>query len=132
MAKNYIDNLSEETKKGMLQKASEGYYPGIAPLGYKNIEIKKEGTPLRIIEIDNERVPIIQKLFRLYATGEYSLRALTKIAYEEGLRNRYGKKVGISSIDRILKNPFYYGYFKWANELYKGKILPLFLKSSGI
>ena len=25
MAKNYVDNLSEETKKGMLQKASEGY-----------------------------------------------------------------------------------------------------------
>ncbi|MBU4185644.1 MAG: recombinase family protein [Proteobacteria bacterium] len=38
MAKNYIDNLSEETKKGMLQKANEGYYPSFAPLGYLNIE----------------------------------------------------------------------------------------------
>lgn len=27
MAKNYIDNLSEEVKKGMLQKASQGEYP---------------------------------------------------------------------------------------------------------
>lgn len=26
MAKNYVDNLSEEAKKGMLQKAHEGYY----------------------------------------------------------------------------------------------------------
>lgn len=41
MAKNYIDNLSEETKKGMLQKANEGYYPSFAPLGYLNIEYRK-------------------------------------------------------------------------------------------
>lgn len=33
MAKNYIDNLSEETKKGMREKAEQGYWPGRAPLG---------------------------------------------------------------------------------------------------
>ena len=27
MAKNYIDNLSEETKKGMIEKAEQGLYP---------------------------------------------------------------------------------------------------------
>ena len=37
MAKNYIDNLSEETKKGMLEKAEQGLYPSAAPLGYRNI-----------------------------------------------------------------------------------------------
>src|SRR5439155_22967626 len=37
MAKNYIDNLSEETKKGMLEKAEQGIYPTVAPLGYRNI-----------------------------------------------------------------------------------------------
>ena len=31
MAKNYIDNLSEETKKGMLEKAEQGIYPTVAP-----------------------------------------------------------------------------------------------------
>jgi site-specific DNA recombinase len=31
MAKNYIDNLSEETKKGMLEKAEQGIYPSFAP-----------------------------------------------------------------------------------------------------
>ncbi|MDX1918644.1 MAG: recombinase family protein [Candidatus Caenarcaniphilales bacterium] len=34
MAQNYIDNLSEEVKKGHTQKAEEGYYPGAAPVGY--------------------------------------------------------------------------------------------------
>ena len=37
MAKNYIDNLSEETKKGMLEKARQGMWPSCAPLGYLNV-----------------------------------------------------------------------------------------------
>jgi DNA invertase Pin-like site-specific DNA recombinase len=32
MAKNYVDNLSEETKKGMLEKAEQGTYPLICSL----------------------------------------------------------------------------------------------------
>jgi site-specific DNA recombinase len=31
MAKNYIDNLSEETRKGMLEKARQGIWPSFAP-----------------------------------------------------------------------------------------------------
>lgn len=41
MAKNYIDNLSEEVIKGLNQKAESGVYPGSnIPLGYK---LKKQG-----------------------------------------------------------------------------------------
>ena len=36
MAKNYIDNLSEEVKKGKSEKAREEYYPQQAPVGYIN------------------------------------------------------------------------------------------------
>ena len=38
MAKNYIDNLSEETRKGMTEKAEQGVYPSYAPLGYINVK----------------------------------------------------------------------------------------------
>ena len=38
MAKNYIDNLSEETRKGMTEKATQGIWPSFAPLGYKNVD----------------------------------------------------------------------------------------------
>ena len=37
MAKNYIDNLSEETRKGMTEKAEQGLWPSNAPLGYRNV-----------------------------------------------------------------------------------------------
>lgn len=36
MAKNYIDNLSEEVKKGLKEKVAQGGYPGAAPFGYKS------------------------------------------------------------------------------------------------
>ena len=36
MAKNYIDNLSEETKKGKTQRAKLGLWCHMAPYGYKN------------------------------------------------------------------------------------------------
>jgi site-specific DNA recombinase len=38
MAKNYIDNLSEEVRKGLHQKARSGTWPSFAPLGYRNVD----------------------------------------------------------------------------------------------
>ena len=37
MAKNYIDNLSEEARKGMQEKAEQGIWPTGAPLGDLNV-----------------------------------------------------------------------------------------------
>lgn len=37
MAKAYVDNLSEETSKGMLEKAQQGIWPSVAPIGYRNV-----------------------------------------------------------------------------------------------
>jgi DNA invertase Pin-like site-specific DNA recombinase len=50
MAKNYIDNLSEETRKGMLEKARQGIWPSFAPLGYINVDLQRADhlRPLRL------------------------------------------------------------------------------------
>jgi DNA invertase Pin-like site-specific DNA recombinase len=37
MAKNYIDNLSEEARKGMQEKAEQGIWPTVAPLGSRTL-----------------------------------------------------------------------------------------------
>ena len=34
MAKNYVDNLGEYVRKGMREKAEQGYWPTVAPVGY--------------------------------------------------------------------------------------------------
>ena len=56
MAKNYIDNLSEETRKGMLEKAEQGIWPSFAPLGYLNVA---GPNGKRMIEPDPNLAPII-------------------------------------------------------------------------
>ncbi len=72
MAKNYVDNLSEETKKGMLEKAEQGIYPSFAPYGY--INIVENGR--KVLRIDPETAPYVKRMFELYATGIYSLLRL--------------------------------------------------------
>src|SRR4030081_1600674 len=58
MAKNYIDNLSEEARKGMLEKAEQGVWPSCAPLGYRNVA-SPDGR--KIIEPAPEAAPIVTK-----------------------------------------------------------------------
>ncbi len=128
MAKNYIDNLSEETRKGLTEKAEQGLYPALAPLGYKNSEGKQNGRVLKYLEIDDQRAPIIQKVFRLYATGNYSLEMITELAYKEGLRNRDGARVAKATLHKTLHNPIYYGSFIWGGKLYPGSHTPLVSK----
>jgi len=69
MAKNYIDNLSEEARKGMEEKAEQGIWPTVAPLGYRNVA-GADGK--KIIEPDSESAPLISCLFEWYATGTSS------------------------------------------------------------
>ena len=66
MAKNYVDNLSEETRKGMIEKARQGIWPSRAPLGYKNI-LGADGK--RTIAADPNLAPVIRVMFERYSTG---------------------------------------------------------------
>src|SRR5205814_831906 len=82
MAKNYVDNLSEETRKGMLEKAEQGIWPSFAPLGYRNVN-GPEGK--KVIEPDPNVAQVVKRLFGWYATGTYSIREVTKMARAAGL-----------------------------------------------
>lgn len=80
IAKNYIDNLSEEVKKGMREKANQGEYPGgTIPYGY--LRDPDSGR----ISRDPARIHHIVDLFELYAGNNMSLRALAAWARERGL-----------------------------------------------
>src|ERR1700738_1300483 len=82
MAKNYIDNLSEEARKGMQEKAEQGIWPTKTPLGYRNI-IGPDGK--KIIAVDPAVAPIVAKLFDWYASGGISLKEAAKRAQAAGL-----------------------------------------------
>ena len=121
MAKNYIDNLSEEVKKGKNRKAKDGYYPQQAPVGYKNVD---GPNGKRIIVPDDETGPFIVELFMRYNSGVFSVGELRKLLYKEGF-NHNGKPYSKSRLLCILHDPFYIGKFWYNGVLYTGKHEPL-------
>lgn len=90
IAKNKIDNLSEEVIKGQQEKLAQGGYPGRPKLGYQNII--SQGHKQTVIDPTN--APLIQKMFELYATGEYSTYRLADTMDNLGLKTTIGNKVG--------------------------------------
>ena len=117
MAKNYIDNLSEETQKGMREKAEQGLYPSWGPIGYRNAD---GPNGKRVIEPDPAFAPLVVGLFETYATGRHSLKQLTRVARGWGLTFRSGTPLTKSVIHKILRNPIYMGRFRWAGVEYQG------------
>lgn len=104
IAKNFIDNLSEETRKGMKKMLELGGYPFMAPMGYKN-----EVVTRHIIH-DEEYAHWVVRAFELFVTGSYSLSGLNEKLFSEGFRaKRSKKKPNKESMRRILTNPFYTG-----------------------
>ena len=109
MARNYIDNLREESGKGMQEKAEQGIYPSRPPLGYVN------NLAEHTIEIHRENSVIVKRMFELYATGEYSLAAIRKTIQAE-----FGKRFQKGYIHKLLRNQFYKGLFDWRGITYRG------------
>jgi len=74
VAQFYTDNLSEEVKKGQMEKIAQGWLPSKPPLGYKTVGEKGH----KVHVIDENVAPLIRKMFELYATGNYSLKKLVE------------------------------------------------------
>ena len=123
MAKNYIDNLSEEVKKGLHMKAAQNLWPSFAPPGYRNA-VGAGGK--RIIVLDPVLGPIVTRLFEWFATGDYSLKTLARKAYQEGFRFRKsGNKIPVATLHKILRKRIYTGDFDYAGVTYHGSHEPL-------
>ncbi|PIS38935.1 MAG: hypothetical protein COT34_01095, partial [Candidatus Nealsonbacteria bacterium CG08_land_8_20_14_0_20_43_11] len=119
-SKYYVDNLSENVKRGLRQKLRRGEWPGQAPIGYVN------NLRNHTIEIDREKMPIIRKLFKAYATGKYTLKELADLSLSLGLvSQRKRKGLSVAVIQRMLENNFYIGLFTYRGEIYEGKHKPI-------
>ncbi len=116
-SKYYIDNLSENVKRGQRQKVRRGEFSGVAPSGYLNDLVAHTIIP------DPERFSLIKKMYELYATGNYTLKDLSKTFV-----SRKGNVIAISVVQGILTNPLYYGVFEYKGELHQGVHKPAISK----
>ena len=122
VAKKMSNDISRKTKMGMQEKAEQGLYPSNAPLGYRNNKIT------HLIDVDEQISPYIKRAFSLMASGSYSLSMLVNTLYNEGFRGKKGNRIGKSAIDHFLKNPIYYGAFRWKGQLRQGSHAPFISK----
>ena len=109
----YTNNLSEEVFKGQREKLAQGWLPMRAKIGYK---ISGEH---RIHIIDEEKAPLVKRMFELYSTGEYSLSTLATAMKKEGLRGEKNNAFSRTRIHELLSDPFYCGINVWNGEIYK-------------
>ena len=114
-SKYYIDNLSENVKRGLRQKLRNGVYPGKAFWGYVN------NKDLGTIEIDPVESKIIKKAFEVFADGGKTFMDISRFLYKHGLIQKNGKPLKIDRTKEILSNKFYIGIILYAGEYYDGK-----------
>lgn len=117
VAQYYIDNLSEEVRKGQMEMLAQGQLPAQAKLGYQTTGEKGHKTHIP----KQPAAMFIKEMFELYATGQYTVRRMAKVMYEKGLRSRTDQKIHQSDVHRILCDPYYYGAIRWKGALYPGK-----------
>ena len=83
MARNYIDNLSEKTLKGMIEKAKKGIWPSFAPPGYRNV-VGSDGK--RTFEPDPVDGEIITGLFDRFSGGDVLIAMMLTVVMLEATR----------------------------------------------
>ncbi len=121
-SKYYVDNLSENVKRGLRQKIRRGEWPGWAPVGYVN------NPKTHAIDLDPEKAPLVKKIFQLYATGAHTVYTLAEWCTKHGLTSNKGTNISPSKIYFMLQNIFYLGLMKYKGEVHEATHAPLISK----
>ena len=121
-SKYYIDNLSENIKRGIRQKLRNGIWPRLGATWLC------ERQNARCIAVKTRKGKVYQAGFEMYATGEYPRSNIGKIINSFGLVGKKGKMLSVSNYQYMLKNKIYYGMIEYNGELYDGKHEPIITK----
>lgn len=126
-AKLENDNRGINVKRGLKNKAINGWRPGVAPLGYLNT-----GWQEAKISLDPKRAEIIKGMFERSAYHGFTGRQLMVWLNDEvDFTTRGGKRMPLSMIQKTLKSSFYHGEFEYpegSGIICKGKHEPIITK----
>src|SRR3989339_929594 len=91
-SKYYIDNLSENVKRGLRQKLRNGVWPAKAPYGYLN------NPKTRGIDVDPEKSKAIKRAFEMFAEGNHTFTDIAKYLRRFHLERKNGKPLHVNEI----------------------------------
>ena len=112
-SKYYVDNLSENVKRGNRQKIRNGVWPNKAPIGYDNDKATKS------IHLNPEKAKVVKKAFEMFVAGSTFTQISSFIA-KYGITKGNGKPKSINQIRRMLCKKFYIGILDYGGEKSKG------------
>ena len=121
-AKYYVDNLSENVRRGNRAKLRRGEWPGQKPFGYIY------DHRLRNIVPEPKEAKIVKKVFDEFATGKHGLTSISHCLAKFGVKSSNGKPRSNSSIYNLLTNELYIGVMRWKDEPVEGSYQPLITK----
>ena len=112
-SKYYVDNLSENVKRGNRQKIRNGVWPNKAPIGYDNDKLTKS------IHLNPEKAKAVKKAFEMFVAGQ-TFTQISLFMAKCGITKGNGKPKSINQIRRMLCKKFYIGILDYGGEKSKG------------
>jgi len=96
-SKYYVDNLSENVKRGLYFKLRNGGWPSVAPLGYKS------DRNTRTVVIEPRSARLVKEAFKKFAYGEFSsMKDIRDLFFKNGITRRNGKALHFNQIREML------------------------------
>lgn len=115
MSKKDSDDKSVFVKSGLDRRYKKGFTSSKAPIGFLNDKTQEQGN--RGWLVDKKRFEKVKLLFSKFLKGNDSLNSITDYARNtlclttaKSKRNG-GQLVGRSTVEKVLKNPIYAGFF---------------------
>lgn len=105
MAEYYSINLSEEVKKGMLEKHSLGELQTCPSYGYNAKD--------NMLVINEKEAKIVRYIFEEYGINHTPMITIARNLYKMGIKTKKGKNFENRTICYILNNPVYIGKLKY-------------------
>lgn len=127
-AKLENDNRGINVKRGLRAMVEKGLWPGVPPMGYKVYTEKGKAGQLKI---DPSRGYVVRMMFEKAAEGWSQRHIKNWLAEELDFVSPNGKHISLSTVQLILRRPFYYGEFEYplkSGNMYKGSYPPLVTK----
>ncbi len=110
---------AQRSKSGMEERVKQGVWVWSAPIGYKRVV--KGGNLI----IDDNFAPYIRLAFEEWSKGIYSYRKLSEFLWERGFRSKSGKKIYQQTIEKIIRNPIYFGQIRAFGMEVQGAFEPI-------
>lgn len=102
-AAQYPRTLSISISAALAAKVRRGEHIGKIPYGYNRKDKK--------LEINEEEAKVVRQIYSWYNQGKWGFKRITHQLNDLGIKPKIKDKWQVTSVQRILSNPIYYGTF---------------------